>query len=811
MKQSTQLIGNKLLILLLTPIFYVSNATNAYSADSSYVVEEIVVTARKRTENLQDVPAAVSAFTGNELIERGVDRIEEIQRLTPNLTVNEASGLNPGAVQVFIRGIGSDPGFDQGVGIYVDDVYLNRTIGAMLELYDVERIEVLKGPQGNLYGRNTIGGALKYVTRTPNEQTRGFFEAKVGTDSLRKIKAGASGGLSDNVYGSIAVLTEDRDGYQTNLFDGDDYGSADKQAARGVLVWDASEKVNVKLTADYFKDSSKPLVPTRIAVNAANIQNVFETLLGLGNLFVPGSAYLAPGGTLDVSLPTDEDHVNTAFTDGGFDEFEIESRNVALTVNWDINDNWSVKSITSLRDQDNVAPYDFDGSDQVFIHTIQPAETEDFSQEFQFNYTSENVNAVIGAYYLDGERDGSSLTTQTALLRLLTDHFKDTTSDVGKLKSTSLYANVDWDINDQWQLSLGGRYTKDEKDTDRRATVTLTQHPVAFTSLTGPAPLVLNDFGAQIFQTLPFFQFFIPHFGNDGSFLGIGNSTTVSTYSENNFGSDEWSEFSPSAKIRYQYSDDVMIYAGYSSGFKSGGFLPSSRQLIMDTYDPEIVDTISLGLKSTLAGGSIRLNAELFLNDYQDKQVAVVILDENSALVQTSDNVGEVESTGGEIEILWLPPVDGLSVNLNVGWLDVDIDELIDALPDGSVGNAAEFRELGFSPELTWQARVQYDFAVGEGSMTVAADVAYRDEMYTDSPVDITNAFLEAGAYSDDLTTYNASITYRSSDERWRVTLEGKNLGDERAVVNTFNVTDFTLGGYNRGRTVGLTLAYSFE
>jgi len=158
-----------------------------------------------------------------------------------------------------------------------------------------------------------------------------------------------------------------------------------------------------------------------------------------------------------------------------------------------------------------------------------------------------------------------------------------------------------------------------------------------------------------------------------------------------------------------------------------------------------------------------------------------------------------------------LPPVDGLSVNLNVGWLDVDIDELIDALPDGSVGNAAEFRELGFSPELTWQARVQYDFAVGEGSMTVAADVAYRDEMYTDSPVDITNAFLEAGAYSDDLTTYNASITYRSSDERWRVTLEGKNLGDERAVVNTFNVTDFTLGGYNRGRTVGLTLAYSFE
>ena len=150
-------------------------------------IEEIVVTARKRSENLQDVPAAVSAFTTEELTDRQIDRIEELQRLTPNLTINEASGLNPGAVQIFIRGIGSDPGFDQGVGIYVDDVYLNRTFGAMLELYDVERIEILKGPQGHLYGRNTIGGAIKYVTRKPDNETRGSVSVKTGTDSLGRI------------------------------------------------------------------------------------------------------------------------------------------------------------------------------------------------------------------------------------------------------------------------------------------------------------------------------------------------------------------------------------------------------------------------------------------------------------------------------------------------------------------------------------------------------------------------------------------------------------------------------------------------
>lgn len=777
-------------------------------------IEEIVVTARKRDENLQDVPAAVSAFTGDELIERGIDRIEELQRLTPNLTINETSGLTAGAVQVFIRGIGSDPGFDQGVGVYVDDVYLNRTFGAMLELFDVERIEVLKGPQGHLYGRNTIGGAIKYVTRKPTNETRGFVEAKVGTDSLRKVKAGISGALSeDSLYGSFAFMTEDRDGYQTNLFDGDEYGSSEKQAARGTLIWDIRDNLSAKFTADYFKDESDPLVATRIAVNAANLQNVFQNLLGLGNLFVPGSAYLTPGFVLDTSLPTDEDHVNTAHTDNGFDLFEIETNNYSLTLDWDINDSWSLKSVTAFRDQDSVAPYDFDGSDQVFINTTQPFETEDFSQEFQLNYTGDSVNAVVGLYYLDGERVGTSETQQTALLRLLTDHHKIFSSDVRELKSRSFYANVDWDINDQWQLSLGGRYTKDEKDTARLATVTLTQHPTAFLTLPGleQAPVVLSPLGAQIFPNLPFFGFFLPHRDENGNIINFGSSTTVTTFDENNFGSEDWSEFSPSARLRYTHSDDLMLYAGYSSGFKSGGFLPSGRQLNMPTFDPEIVDTFSVGLKSTLANGSVRLNAEFFLNDYQDKQVAVVTLDENSQLVQTSDNVGEVESRGAEVEILWLPPVDGLSFNLNIGYLDVDIDELIDALPDGTVGNAADFRELGFSPELTWQARVQYEFPLGDaGTMTIGADAAYRDEMYTDSPVDISNEFFRS-ALSDDLTTYNAFLTYRSNDDRWRVSLEGKNLSDERAIVNTFNVTDFILGGYNRGRTWGLTVGYNFN
>ena len=166
------------------------------------------------------------------------------------------------------------------------------------------------------------------------------------------------------------------------------------------------------------------------------------------------------------------------------------------------------------------------------------------------------------------------------------------------------------------------------------------------------------------------------------------------------------------------------------------------------------------------------------------------------------------------IEILWLPPIDGLAVNLNIGYLDAEIDEIIDVIPGSNppvFGNVASNHELGYSPELTWQARVQYTTNLGDaGSLTFGVDASYRDEMYTDSPVDITNPFFDA-TLSDDRTLTNAFITYRSADDRWRVTLEGKNLSDERVLENTFNVSNFILGGYNRGRTWGLTVGYDFK
>ena len=783
------------------------------------VIEEILVTARKRTENLQEVPAAVSAYGAEELQDRGVDDITEVARLTPNITINETNGLIAGAVQVFIRGIGNDPGFDQGVGLYVDDVYLNRTGGALLDVYDVERIEVLKGPQGNLYGRNTIGGALKYVSREPSNETKVRLEGKVGEDSLRKFRASFSGALvEDSLFASLAISKTDHDGYQTNLYDGSEFASPDKLAMRGTLIWKASESLRFKLVGDMLRDDSDPYVPTRVAVNLAGPAGLgaFGALLSTANLFVPGAAYLAPGEALDTRLPTRKDDVNTAFLEGGFDEYKLDTNGVSLTVDWDLNEVWSVKSITALRTGENIYPFDFDGTHQVFIDTLQDWDTEDWSQELQLHYTSDNVNAVAGFYYLDGEFENISLTTQTPLLRLLTSHVKRTFEDERGLESTSVYANVDWDVNDQWQISLGGRYTTDRKDINQVTEVTLTQHVAAFLNLPGleQAPLVLSPLGAFIMPNLPFFNFFLPHRDPQGNIISLGNTETVLTYPENKIGDDKWSEFTPSVKLSYRASEDVLLYAGFSTGFKSGGFSYTGRSYYAAAYEPETVSSYAVGVKTTLLDGSLRFNAEAFLNDYKDKQFTVVALDdETSTLVQTNDNVGKVETRGFEFELLWLPPVEGLAVNLNLGYLDVEVKELIDEFPptSGMLVNVADDRAMGYAPELTAQARVQYTASLGSaGSLTIAADADYRDKMYTDSPIDLTNPFFLA-TQSDDRLLANAFLTYHSADSRWRVTLEGKNLGNKRVVQNTFNVSNFILGGYNRGRTWGLTVAYEMN
>jgi iron complex outermembrane receptor protein len=805
----------------------VTAATAVLSADvalaqAPMMLEEVVVTARKRSESLQDVPMAVSAFNTQQLQDAQIDDITDLQKMAPNITVNETSGLVGGAVQIFIRGIGNDPGFDQGVGIYVDDVYLNRTTGALLEVYDVERIEVLKGPQGNLYGRNTIGGAVKYVSREPSDELEAGVEVKAGSDEYVGVKGNVSGPIVEGtLFGGLGFSYQERDGYQTNRFDGSEWAGKEVSALRGTLLWQATDNLKFKLVGDYSKDESTPPVPNRVAINEAGISGISFPLTGANLFYGPGTGAFAESS--DLSMPVDEDDVNTAHLFPGYNVTEIETASIAGTITWDINDSWTLKSITALRTLENPRAFDFDGSDQIFINTTQDRESEDFSQELQFNYSGDTVQAVFGLYYLDGQEELSSANTtqQTERLRFWDNHFKTTNVDDRDLESYSAYFNVDWDFAEDWQLSLGGRYTEDEKTLHQEAIVDQGFHAYALTNIGGGnlVPLAIAAGQEAFVETQPAFITWIPNDAAQGVIdRGVGeqpplNSSFITRYTEVSYSepldnNDTWDEFSPSARLSYHWGEETLVYAGVSSGFKSGGFPTDGSDAT--PFDPETVDSYTLGLKTTLAEGTLRLNAELFYNDYQDKQLTTITLEEGGSLRSTRANVGEVESSGVEIEMTWLPPVEGLTISLNGGYLDSEIKEYLQANDEGQIVDISDQRALGYQPEWTGSARVSYDFDIGNaGTMLISGDVAYRDEMFTDSPIDTTSEFLSQ-AKSDSLTTYNAVIAFTSSNGKWRMALEGKNLSDERELVNTFNVSNFITGGYNRERTWAFSVGYTY-
>lgn len=803
--------------LLSTPIHGLAQVGSGIASQ----LEEVIVTARKRAENLQRVPMAVSAFNAEQLRDAQVTNIVDLDRMTPNITIHETSGLAAGNLQVYIRGIGNDAGFDQGVGVYVDDVYLNRSIGALLEVYDIERIEILKGPQGNLYGRNTIGGAIKHITRRPSDELRMGIEGVTGTDDLVRIKGNVSGPIMTNtLYGGLAFMSEQRDGYQTNQFDGEEWADRDVWSARGTLVWNATDAVSVMLAADYSDDSSKPVIPVRVAVNEESALAISDRLVGANEIFGPGSAVFDM--PTDVSLPSDIDTVNTAFLSPGFNDWKLKTASVAATVRWDFSDAWSLKSVSAYRELEYTTIFDFDGNRQIVGQALNDLESDDFSQELQFNYDGSAVNAVFGVYYLDGTEDRVGPGNDILSPRLLffsENELINSLDNSSSIESTSVYGNIDWDFAENWQVSLGGRYTEDRKEQYVKTTIVETFYPgaLAFTE-SGDIDLFMIRAGAE--EMVEMHPSFLSWFTNDAASALIASGrpsdppldsdviTRAITVEYDTIADDKdkWTEFTPSLKVSFFPSEDTMLYAGMSSGFKSGGF--AGEGIGEEPFDPETVDSYTVGLKTTLLDGRLRLNTEIFYNDYQDKQLAVIRLRDDGILVNTKENVGKVESSGGELELVWLPCVEGLTLGFNVGYLDSDIEEYLQPDDAGNIVNAADDFELGFSPEWTVQSRASYEFDVASvGRVLLGADVAYRDDMYVDSPINRTDAF-RSKAQSDSITLYNAVVAFTSHSGNWRLALEGKNLSDERELVNTFVVSDYMGGGYNRERTWALSLRY---
>ncbi len=733
---------------------------------TSGVIEEMIVTARRRDESLQDVPLAITAFTGEQLERIGADTLIAVGQSSPNVTLEVSRGTNT-TITAFIRGVGQqDPvaGFEAGVGMYVDDVYLNRPQAAVLDIYDVDRIEVLRGPQGTLYGRNTIGGAIKYITKGLADEREGKVRVSYGTANQADLVLTGSTPLSDNfrIGGSIARLSRDGFGDNLNLPGVENYNK-DVLGGRFSMEWDVTDNFDLRLTGDFVQDDSDPKQGHRLTVGAASgapiLDDVFDTRSGLNS---PGQ--------------------------------EVEASGLALTANWRLSDSITLRSILSSRQDETTTPIDFDSLPVVDLDVPAIYENEQFSEELQLIYETDRLSGVAGIYWLDANAFNTFDVILAQLGAVLNPPLPglnaNTYGDVDT-KSWAAYADFSFNVSDAVSLSVGGRYTVDER----------TSQVLRTTYLGGASP-ALGGTGVPLVVTSDF------------------------------LGSREFKEFTPRASINWKPNDDQNLYLTYSEGFKSGSFDPRgqtsaapdidgdgtvSDQEIFDfmAFDPEFVDTYEIGLKSSWLGGRVNTSVAVFLADYTDVQIPGSFgFDSdgdgtNDTFIGVTSNAADADMTGIEFEGTALLS-DTFTLGWAIGYLDAEFNEFIDATGT----NVADQRVFQNTPDLTASATVSYrnsmDLFGKGGTFFVIGSASHRSEA---SQFEFETVELDQSAF----TLLDLSLVWEDDDGHWRAGLHGKNLADEEYKVAGYYFPAPTLGlegsvtaFYGNPRTITGTVEYRF-
>jgi iron complex outermembrane receptor protein len=412
-----------------------SFAQQATETEQASSVDDIVVTARRREESLKDVPVAVTAVSAERLEQTGAADITTLQQQTPNATVQIARGTNS-TLTSFIRGVGQqDPlwGFEPGVGLYVDDVYVARPQGAVLDIFDIERLEVLRGPQGTLYGRNTIGGAIKYVTKRLGQNPELTLKGAYGSYNQVDLIASGSAPLTDTLRIGGAVARYTRDGYGTNLTTGAEHYNKDVTAGRLSVEWTPTDDLFFRLAGDITEDESNARHGYRL--KAPTTDGIYDTRAGIG------------------------------------DEGYVRTRGLSFTGEWNVNDALTFKSVTAWRDGDTKGDgIDFDGLPQPILDIPGYYADSQFTQEFQLLFEGERWQGVAGLFYMDASAEGA-FDTVIGLYPSMGPGLPAglTTFTGGKVdtESFAVFADFSYDLTDQLSLSVGGRWTQDKKSVDQ--------------------------------------------------------------------------------------------------------------------------------------------------------------------------------------------------------------------------------------------------------------------------------------------------------------------------------------------------------
>jgi len=787
---------------------------------SKILMDEMTVTARKREESLQDAPLAVSAYSGEQLEFRGVTNIGQIDQFTPNLVLNKSpTNSNVLNAAAYIRGIGQNdfvPVIDPGVGIYVDGVYLGRSVGGILDIVDIERVEVLRGPQGTLFGRNTIGGAVDIKTKKPDEDFGAKMSVRTGTDQMLQLRGTVNLPVTDTFYTRFSAALFKQDGY-VKTTGGQDLGNDNSIVLRAAGRWLPTSNLEINLSADYSKDNENgnPFVVTGIqplnldlatnpngAPSMTVAQNTIVAQLEAPGGIQPGGEFfdpITPGFPFKTNACFEPQNLNNPscynqrFIDDGSKNKnfgssptsqKLEVWGTNLNVDWQLGENLTLKSITAFRTFDGDFQGDEDGGPQLVSYLIDQYDHDQFSQELQLLGTSfaDKLEWIVGAYYYNekGKNINPVRFSQVWI------------QSGGEYEATSwaLFAQGTWSFTDALDLTLGLRYTDDTRK--YRPDQFFEALPI------GPLPITC---GPQLTEPCDVGDRILP-------FERVSRS---------------YDEALPYVNLAYQFNDGLMGYATFSQGYKSGCYtqriFPPEENL--PSFNPEFVDAYELGLKFDGWDGRLRTNFAAFFNDYTDLQLSVATPDRVGPFVT---NAGDAEIWGFEFEG-WLTPAEGWFLMTSVGYTNPEYTKL-DAGVQGLTLNsrfehisdwnasAQLYKEIslaswGFlTPRIEWSFRSKY----GTNSNNIPRDGAPTVSGGPFDGVNLGGGIPNPALVEGDLNLLNIGVRWDVKDSGFALTASIDNVTDEqyRLFGNYQDAFGFTQETFDRGRQWYVQLDYAF-
>ena len=761
---------------------------------SNLVLEEIVVTARKIEESAQTVPIAMTAIT-KELASSTIRNLVDLNGYSPNVQIGEDGSRGGGGAVIAIRGISpsrtDDNSLDAPVGVMVDGVYLGSLAGQVMENFDLERIEILRGPQGTLFGKNTVGGVIHILRTRPTGELGVRFKATVGEDGQQELRAVVNTSLIEDTLAAkfFATIIQD-DGYMKNVTIGGNTGETDYKNYGATFLYTPNDRFEALFTMEKFLDESQlsafntnyNTAPGVLApptdVNDADYSGGFLTCLIFG-VPIPSSCRTS----LATPSVSENDTENEA---------ELDTNAYTLTMSYDINERLTLVSTTGYRELEEYGIFDFDGSAAPFITIEKFNDYEQFSQELRIDGSYENINFTGGLYYYNADFDRDWITggafwsvlfgptlalpglwqaCQSPGIGVFCDpgipnnpageELVQVLYETQETTSYAVFGQADWTFAEDWTLTFGLRWTREEKD-----------------FLAGQA--YLTTIARQSAFAFP-------------DFSDLDN---------------EWTETSPKLGISYQLNESAMLYASYSEGFHSGGYFGVNQNTVdyeRDQYQPEFADSYELGYKSMLMAGRLRLNVTAFRNEFTDKQESSIQVDDTTKTVATVfSNVADATYQGIELETEFLFN-EHLIVFFNYGYLDAKYDKFETDINAGDgldkVEDASHLTPRD-SPEYTLGVGGTLSFGIGPGSLEIFAKYARIDDVESN----LLNSELGHIDSREDLT---ASIGYFA--EKFSVVAFGRNLTDEQIEVFIpigANPGLFATGSLNRGKNYGIEFTY---